>query len=160
MDFKSALKVKGILLLLGSGILLTACTTDDVATSKQPGPAPASKPVIEEKISATIVKGMPKDEVLSLLGEPYSIDSMKASDGGRVEFWHYKRIVGQTEKFQVTGAEMVEVWSPSIGTFIMVPEEIEELVTTTISQLVEIILHDDKVLTFTADLQQDIDIRD
>ena len=158
MDLKSALKVKGILLLLGSGILLTACTTDDVATSKQPEPAP--KPVIQEKISATIVKGMPKDEVLSLLGEPHSIDSMKASDGGRVEFWHYKRIVGQTEKYQVTGSEMVEIFSPSLGTMIEVPEEIEELVTTTLSQLVEIVLHDDKVLSFTADLQQDIDVRD
>jgi hypothetical protein len=158
MDFKSALKVKGTLLLLGSGILLTACTTDDVATSKQPEPAP--KPVIQEKVSATIVKGMPKDEVLSLLGEPDSIESMKASDGGRVEFWHYKRILSQTEEFQVTGAEMIEIFSPSLGREILVPEEIEELVTTTISQLVEIVLHDDKVLTFTADLQQDIDIRE
>ena len=143
---------------MGSGILLTACTTDDVATSKQP--EPAQKPAIQEKVSATIVKGMPKAEVLNLLGEPDSMESMKASDGGRVEFWHYKRIVGQTEKFQVTGAEMVEVWSPSMGVFIEVPEEIEELVTTTLSQLVEIVLHNDKVLTFTADLQQDIDTRE
>lgn len=160
MDLKSALKVKGILLLLVSGILLTACTTDDVATSEQSEPAPASKPVIQEKISATIVKGMPKDEVLKLLGEPHSKESMKASDGGRVEFWRYKRIVSQTEEYQVTGAEMVEVFSPSLGTEILVPEEIEELVTTTISQLTEIIIHNDKVLSFTADLQQDIDVRE
>ena len=43
MEFKSALKTKGILLLLGSGILLTACTTDDVATSKQPEVALSSR---------------------------------------------------------------------------------------------------------------------
>ncbi len=158
MDLKSAFKVKGILLLAVSAILLTACTTDDVATSKQS--EPAQKPVIQEKISATVVKGMPKAEVLNLLGEPDSIESMKASDGGRVEIWRYKRIIGQTEKYQVTGAEMVEVFSPSLGDFIEVPEEIEELVTTTISQLVEIVLHDDKVLTFSADLQQDIDVRE
>ena len=85
---------------------------------------------------------------------------MKASDGGQVEFWRYKRIVGQKEQFQVTGAEMVEQWSPSLGEFIEVPEEIEELVTTTISQIVEIIMHDGKVLSFKADLHQDIDVKE
>lgn len=160
MELKSTFKINGFLLLLASGILLSACTTDDVATSKQQDPAPAPKPAIQEKVSATIVKGMPKDEVLNLLGEPDSVNSMKASDGKRVEFWKYKRIISQTEKYQVTGAEMVEVFSPSLGRDIMVPEEIEELVTTTISQLVEIIIHNDKVLSFTADLQQDIDVRE
>ena len=140
--------------LMAVGILCSACTTDDVATAQKP------KPQVEEKISATITKGMPKEDVVNLIGEPDSVETMKASDGGQVEFWRYKRIIGHQEEFRVIGAEMVEEWSPSLGMFIEVPMEIEELVDTTITQHVEIVMHQDKVLTFKADLSQDMSVRE
>ena len=113
----------------------------------------------KDKPSATITRGMPQAEVLRLLGEPDKKRRQKASDGGFVEFWNYRRIVGQTEKYQVTGVEMEEVWSPSLGEWIEVPHEIEELVTVTVTQTVEIVMHNEKVLTFKADVEQDMDVQ-
>lgn len=143
-----------IITLTAACLMFSACTTDDVATTQQ-------QPVkVEEKISATITKGMPRDEVVNLIGEPEMVETMKASDGGQVEIWRYKRVIGQTREYRVTGAEMVEQWSPSLGMWIEVPEEIEELVETTLTQTVEIVLHQDKVLTFSAVVDQDINIAD
>lgn len=166
MKIKILLNLRVLLVLL-TGIFITACTTDDTAQTRKASKAPAQAAAPAEtaapatadanKPSATITKGMPQEEVLKLLGEPHRKESMKASDGGKVEFWRYERIIGQKEKFQVTGTEMVEQWSPNQGQFIEVPEQVEELVLTTVSQVVEIIMHDGKVLTFKADLHQDIE---
>ncbi len=154
MKYRRTLSLLQILLITFSGLFATIAYAEEAKKEQAPAAAEKSKP------SATIVRGMPEAEVLKLLGEPDSKRRQKASDGSFVEFWNYRRIVGQTEKYQVTGVEMTEVWSPSIGDWIEVPEEIEELVTTTITQTVEIVMHKGKVLTFKADLEQDMDVQD
>lgn len=155
MNYKRALTPLNILL-----ITLSVCIANFSTAAEEANKAEPEVTKEKSKPSATIVRGMPEEEVLKLLGEPHSKRRQKASDGTFVEFWNYRRIVGQTEKYQVTGVEMTEVWSPSVGQWIEVPEEIEELVTTTIVQTAEIVMHNGKVLTFKADLEQDMSVQD